>query len=152
MGWKYGAITGVVDILKGLLAVAAIRFFYGNNDLLAFLAGATAVIGHIFPYYLWFKGGKGAATLIGMTLMFDYRIGLLMALTIVLITIITDYIAIGSVIMYSLLPVVAYIMGYSNEIIIIAAVLAIISYFKHVKNFIRISKNEEKGLRSVVKK
>ena len=152
VGWKYGVITALTDILKGVVAVWFIRFLYPDSTFLPFLAGSMAVIGHIFPYYLGFSGGKGLATMIGMALAYDYRIGLIMFITVALITIITNYIAIAAIVMYTLFPVLIYIFGYTSDNIIVAIVLAFIAYYKHHINVIRIINKEEKGLRASLKK
>ena len=63
MGWKYGVIVGLVDILKGIFAVLVVRWIYPDSPDLAYLSGIMAILGHIFPFYLKFRGGKGVATL-----------------------------------------------------------------------------------------
>lgn len=152
MGWKYGVITGLIDILKGVIAVLLVKYIFPHSSLYPFLAGTMAVLGHIFPVYLRFKGGKGTATIVGFALAFDYRLGLILTLTIILMTIITDYISLASVIMYTLLPISNYLFGYGMVLVYLGIFLAIISYFKHYDNMVRIYNGEEKGLRGVLKK
>lgn len=152
MGWKYGVATALVDILKGIVAVLFIRFFFSKSDIFPFIAGSTAVLGHIFPYYLGFRGGKGLATMLGMTLAYDYRIGLILFLVVLIITIVTDYIALGAIVMYSLFPILTLYFGHPIEGVYIGITLALIAYFKHYGNFIRIKNNEESGLRAALKK
>lgn len=151
MGWKCGVITAIIDILKGVVAVLLIKHLYPGSTFLPFLAGTMAVLGHIFPVYLKFKGGKGTATIVGFVMAYDYRMGIILFLTVFLLTIITNYIALASIIMYTTLVFISYLFGYQMEIIYLGIVLAIISYFKHYENMIRILKGQEKGLRGVIK-
>ena len=68
MGVKYGFIVGLVDVLKGLFAVLVIKWIYPGSPDLAYLSGIMAILGHIFPIYLKFKGGKGVSTSFGVAL------------------------------------------------------------------------------------
>jgi glycerol-3-phosphate acyltransferase PlsY len=104
LGWKYGIITAIVDILKGTLAVFIIMKIFPGQPTLYFIAGAFVVIGHIFPVFLGFKGGKGTASIIGISIAIDIKIAIIIVLALVIITIITDYIALGSLAMYTFHP------------------------------------------------
>jgi acyl phosphate:glycerol-3-phosphate acyltransferase len=119
----------------------------GSNN-----AGASAVLGHIFPFFLRFKGGKGAASLIGMLLAIDIKIAIIAILTIVVITLVIDYIALGSIGMFSVLPLTTYAFNYPLICTLIGVLLALICVYKHQINIKRIIKREETGLRKVVKK
>ncbi len=66
MGLKYGFFVALIDILKGIFAVLVVKWIFPNIPDLAYLSGIMAIIGHIFPFYLKFRGGKGVATLVGM--------------------------------------------------------------------------------------
>lgn len=66
LGWRAGVITLAADILKGLIPVLVARHIFGENA--AFVAGVCAVIGHVYPVWLRFHGGKGIATGLGMVL------------------------------------------------------------------------------------
>jgi acyl phosphate:glycerol-3-phosphate acyltransferase len=150
LGWKYGAITALVDILKAVVPVIAFRFLYPDNLFPALLCGTFVILGHIFPINLGFKGGKGAASFIGMFLAFDIRIGIAMILIIVILTLILDYIALGTVMMFTAAPVLTYLWNYRIECIVLGIVLALVCYYKHYINIVRIVKGEEVGLRRVV--
>jgi len=151
MGWKYGGLTAIVDIVKATAAVVITREIYPQYPVLFFVAGSFVLIGHIFPFFLGFKGGKGVASLVGMGLGINIKIGLLTGVLLILLTIIFDYIAIGSITMYLSMPVFTYAFGYSQECIIIVAVLALLGVYKHLSNVKRIIAHEEKGLRAVIK-
>ena len=65
LGWKFGLLVGVVDISKGIGAVLLTRFFAPDLPAIAYVAATCVTLGHIFPFYLKFRGGKGFATFIG---------------------------------------------------------------------------------------
>jgi glycerol-3-phosphate acyltransferase PlsY len=152
LGWKFGALTALIDILKAALAVVVVQAIFPNSKELVFVAGAFAVIGHIYPFFLKFKGGKGAASLIGMTIAIDIKIALIVILAIIILTLVTDYIAVGSMGMFVAMPVTTYIFNYPELCTIIGIALMLICIYKHLANIQRIIKSEEKGLRKVIKK
>lgn len=152
LGWKYGVITALVDIFKAAIAVILIESIFPGSKELLFIAGAGAILGHIFPFFLGFKGGKGAASLIGMLLAIDLKIALISILTIVIITLVIDYIALGSIGMFAVLPLSTYAFNYPLVCTFIGVGLAILSVYKHQINIKRIMRKEEAGLRVVVKR
>ena len=152
LGWKYGAITAFTDVFKASLAVILAGAIFPGSKELIFIAGASAVLGHIFPFFLKFKGGKGAASLIGMLLAIDLRIASIAILTIVIITLVIDYIALGSIGMFAVLPVLTYVFNYPIICTLIGVGLALLCVYKHKINIERIIKKEETGLRKVVNK
>ena len=152
MGWKYGIITAAVDILKASIAVIIIRLLFPDAQYALYIAGAFALIGHIFPFYLGFKGGKGTASLVGMALAIDYKIALIIIISLVILTIVTDFIAIGSLAMYVIMPIATYLFGYSITCIIISALLCVLGFFVHRINIKRLILQEEVGLKAVIQK
>lgn len=152
LGFKYGILTAFIDIAKAILAVYIINRMFPSSVELLFIAGAFVVIGHIFPFYLKFKGGKGAASLIGMVLAIDFKIAIIAVLTIIIITLIIDYIAIGSIAMFIILPISTYLFNYSIICVCIGVLLALLSLYKHKINIWRIIKKEEVGLRKLINK
>ena len=164
MGWKNGLIVGTVDILKAFIAVYIIKIMYAghnNLDLLLILSGVMAVVGHIFPFFMGFRGGKGMACFMGMCLAINPMIGLYVLLSTIIITIITDYVAVASMSAYLFLPIFLalapniFFMGnqsYDICIVSIAFLLAILGIWKHRGNISNILKGQEKGLRDAVKK
>jgi glycerol-3-phosphate acyltransferase PlsY len=151
MGWRFGVITALVDIFKAFIAVK-ISFWIFGGEIEAFTAGTFAVMGHMFPFYLRFKGGKGLASLVGMMLAFRPEIGLAMMVSILFLTIITDYIAVGSLTVYVGLPFILYFYGMDSLVVFEAAGLALIGLWMHIENIKKILRKEEKGLRATLKK
>jgi len=150
LGLKWGFVTFLIDFLKAIIAVLITRFLFPDNTTAIFLSGTFAVLGHIFPVFLGFRGGKGIASLLGMYLAFDWRIGLIIAAIQVIISLITDYVAVGSIVLYLILPVLVYYFGYSTEIIVITILLMILGLYKHYPNIQKIKGGKERGIKSVL--
>lgn len=149
MGLKFGFLVGLIDILKGLLAVLAVKLIYPDNPDLAYLAGIMAILGHIFPFYMKFRGGKGVATLVGMMFGINWKLGVLFALLVAIPALLTDYIVVGSFATFTALPVVTYLSGYPTVFLIIALGLTILCFHLHRGNIQRIMKKEETKISSV---
>jgi len=150
MAWKFGVLTSLADILKAFLAVEISFLFFGGT-VEAFTAGTFAVLGHIFPFYLKFKGGKGLASLVGMMLAFKPEIGLAMMASVLFLTIATDYIAVGSLTVYLGLPVLLFFYGMEKAILLESAALALLGLWLHIGNIKKILRREEKGLRATIR-
>jgi len=154
-GWKYGVIVALIDILKAIIAVLLIKYIYmGSGDVnsLMYITGAFVVIGHNYPFFMKFKGGKGTASLIGMLIAIDWRMALAGILLIVLGTIFTDYITIGTIAMMVSFCICTALFDYGLVPIIISVALSLLSIYNHIPNIRRIVKHEETGLRSTFKK
>ena len=105
-GWKYGIIVALIDIIKPIASIILIHYLWNNilaaDELifLKFLNGLGVILGHNYPFFMKFKGGKGTASLIGMLIAIDIKIAIIGIVLIVLTTIITDYIALGTTLVY----------------------------------------------------
>ena len=152
MGWRFGVVTALADILKAAVAVLLVRHLMGGSGFLALSAGLFSIIGHIYPVFLSFKGGKGAASLIGMAFAFDWRIGTSLALAIVVITIASDYIALGTIFIFAAFPLSLYVLGYPLDYVYMAVLVGTVGIARHISNIKKIIRKEEKGLRAVLKK
>jgi glycerol-3-phosphate acyltransferase PlsY len=150
LGLKYGAVVAVLDILKGTLAVLVVRLTFPGTLELAYLAGLTAVVGHMFPFYLRFRGGKGVAALVGMMFGMDWRLGILFVLLVVVPALASDYIVVGSMTAFSALPVLAYLQGQPPSLVGAAALLTGVSWYLHRENIQRILGGVELKISSVL--
>jgi acyl phosphate:glycerol-3-phosphate acyltransferase len=151
LGWKYGVITALIDILKGTFAILVGRYILDYNVILLFIIGFGVIIGHDFPFYMKFKGGKGTASFIGIFLGINPLIGLLLGAAIILTTVLTDYIAIGTIVMY-IVAIVLTFLNYPVVCTMIIFILTVLTISKHWNNLIKIKKGTEIGLRSTIKK
>jgi len=158
LGWKYGISVALLDIGKAILSLIVIRIFFKNifpHDQLHFylyLNGLSVILGHNYPFYMSFQGGKGTASLIGMLSALDYRIAIIGIAAIVIITIATDYIALGTIALVILFVASTAYLGYSKGCIIISIILATLSIYKHRSNILNIIRKKETGLRSTFRK
>lgn len=152
MGLKYGFIVGLVDILKGMFAVLTVKWIYPDAPDLAYLAGIMAVIGHIFPFYMNFRGGKGVAALVGMMFGVNWKLGLIFFLLVAIPALLADYIVIGSFTSFIALPIATYVLGYPILFTVIGVGLTILCFYLHRANIKRIINKEELKISSVWKK
>lgn len=146
MGWKAGIIVGLHDILKAVLAVYLAKHYFPDIELIGCIAGVAAVMGHMFPFYMRFKGGKGFASYFGMTLALDWKLALCIAIAVIVVTLVTDYIVVGTV--TTVVGVPAYMFfsrGWTIAVVLLIATVVIL--YKHRENFVRIYKGTEIGLR-----
>ena len=142
-GKGLGVLVGACDIFKCTLVVLLARLLFPDIDYLPYIAGVACVIGHMFPFYLSFKGGKGFASFLGMSLGIHWKYFIVIGICIILITLITKYIVLATMATVINYPVfVAF--DTSNWIIVtMVALLSCIIIIKHYKNLIRIAIGEE---------
>ena len=132
----------VFDILKGFLPVL-IAYYLLEDRLYAQITGVFAVIGHIFPIFYKFKGGKGVATALGSVLGFDFALGLICLLTWLITAFLFRYSALSAIVSFTFLPVYTW-LSYENLVITpIYLFLAIIVIYKHKTNIKNLLNNEE---------
>ena len=146
MGWGPGVIVAVHDIGKALLAVVLARHFGQGLPFIGAAAGVACVLGHMFPFFLRFRGGKGFASYLGMTLALNWKFALLVMVIVALVTFISDYIVVGTVTTVLLVPAfMAFTHGLYFSAILCIATAAIL--IKHRENYVRIYRGTEIGLR-----
>ena len=155
MGWNFGIIVAISDILKAYIPVKIIMLIFIDTSYqleCMSIAGMGAVLGHIYPFFMNFRGGKGIACYLGMLMAIDWQLGLMAFSFIAISTIITDYISVGSMALYVIIPTLAYFNESSLTIIICTLILMFVGLIKHSINVQRILNGTEKGLRSVIYK
>lgn len=166
-------LTLLGDIIKGAAAVGLGRyilfpyiFSQTGLELFApvygvFLCGIFCMLGHIFPVFFGFKGGKAVATTVGITLMIDFRITLCAVLVFLIIFLFTKIVSLGSI--FAAASVVLFtgiyfpLWGFDHTgnrlyVILLSAVFALIIICKHRSNIVRLIHGEEKKLASKSKK
>ena len=151
IGWGAGFLVALHDIGKAALAVFLAKLCFPALPEIGAVAGTACVMGHIFPFYLKFKGGKGFASFIGMTLILNWKLALAVMALVLLATVITDYIVVGTTL--AVLTVPAY-QGFAEQSllpVLILGIATVVILFKHRENFVRIYKGTEIGLRSAAK-
>lgn len=150
-GWGAGIAVALHDIGKAALAVCLVKWLLPGLEFAGAVAGTACVLGHIFPFYLGFRGGKGLASYFGMTLALNWKLALVVAAVIILVTLVTDYIAIGTL---STIVVVPAYTAFATRSLMLTAILCVgtlVMLYKHWENILRIWKREEIGLRSTIR-
>lgn len=162
LGWKAGAITFLGDCLKCVAAVAVVRLIYSsthnNISLLAMYAGMGAVLGHNFPFYLKFKGGKGIAATAGLILATNPLMMLIAAVVFILIVAVTRYVSLGSLVLVTLFVIEVVVYGQMGgfsltqpelyEMYAIAVGLMLMAFYRHRANIKRLLNGTENKLGS----
>lgn len=151
LGWGSAIAVGAHDIGKALLSVVLANVLFPDLAFAGAAAGVASVLGHIFPFYLRFKGGKGFAPYIGLTFALNWKLGIAIVVIVALITLITDYLSLGT---FTTIVVVPVWEGIETGTLILPLILLIgtaVIFYKHRENFVRLRNGTEIGLRSTAK-
>lgn len=147
LGWGPAVIVALHDIGKGVAAVLLARLLFPELEHVDAAAGVACILGHIFPFYLGFRGGKGLATYLGVAAALDWRVAIGVALMLVVITVVTNYIALGTIAVSIAVPVALGILTGNLILPLILCVATAVMFFKHWENLVRIQNGTEIGLR-----
>lgn len=147
IGWRWGIFVLLMDMLKGFIPVLMVRLLYPQMELLWFFTGFAVIMGHIYPVFYSFKGGKGSATYGGTLFAITPLYAFIMLIAYFVILLIFDYIVLSTLAVSIVTPIVYYFMGFKIESIIFLILFAIVSIVKHKENYLRLFKGEEVGLR-----
>ncbi|NLL01371.1 MAG: glycerol-3-phosphate 1-O-acyltransferase PlsY [Clostridiales bacterium] len=156
LGPKAGALTLLGDMLKALIVILLVRFvFFSNLDyvrLLSLYTGLGVVLGHNYPVWLKFKGGKGIASTAGAMVAFDPLI-IPFALPVFLISVaITRYVSVGSLLIAMMFPIWTAIRNPGEvHMLLVAFVYTILAFIKHSANIKRLLNGTENKLGQRVK-
>lgn len=134
------AATLLLDAFKGTAAVLIVEHFFGVDA--AVLAGFAAFIGHIFPVWIGFKGGKGVATYLGILLGLAPLMALIFAIVWLVIAFTSRYSSLAALVATLVIPVVLWILGV-DKIAAAMALMTIISWYKHRANIARLTAGTE---------
>jgi glycerol-3-phosphate acyltransferase PlsY len=154
LGWQIGVVVLILDALKGWFAVYLADIFPAeayigmSKPLFQIVLAVCAVLGHIFPIYVGFKGGKGVATLLGVAIaIFPWQVILIELAVFFLIFITSRIVSLGSIIVAISLPLLMWLVfPVELPILILAIVIAIFIPVTHHKNIGRLLRGEEKRL------
>ena len=159
LGTKAGLIVLAGDILKCILAVILCGALFGKAHpdeiyLLKLYAAAGAILGHNFPFYLNFKGGKGIAATAGLICCFHWTFFVMGVIVFFTTFFLTHYVSLGSLLVYLGFVIQLVVEGQMGmfqmdqahlyEMYAVALVLAVIAYTKHRSNIVRLVKGEER--------
>ena len=161
VGKKAAALTLVCDVLKGVVAIV-IAIIVGNivqdsnKELLLQIAGIAVVLGHTFPIFFQFKGGKGVATSLGILLMSNWQIGLICLVFALVLMALTRMVSLGSCAAAVLFPVLTLFINdhytvltegkQGSTYLVYSIIMAVIVLFNHRSNIKRILNGTENKL------
>ena len=157
VGKKAAAITLICDILKGVVAIGIAILLSNipniNKELLVQIAGVCVILGHTFPVFFGFKGGKGVATSLGVLLLSNWQIGLICLVFALVLMVLTRMVSVGSCGAAVLFPVLTLFINehytvltegkQGNTYFIYSVILAVIVLFNHRSNIKRLLNGTE---------
>jgi glycerol-3-phosphate acyltransferase PlsY len=162
MGKKAGIIVMLIDVLKGFLSTQSAVWFFllgyiSSNDMIIYQSafGIAAVLGHIFPVYAKFKGGKGIATLLGMVLSIHIEAAIVCMLVFLIVLLISKYVSLGSMLAALAFPLVLLMPRFYPEqpfLIAFGFVIFFVVVITHQKNIIRLINGEENKAKISIRK
>lgn len=152
LGKTSGIIVMIIDFMKGFLAVKLAALMFPSFEIAGVVAGASAILGHIFPFYLKFRGGKGLATLGGLILATDVKSFMSLAVIAIIAVLITDWGCSASFAAAILYPFFYFIKTESFICLAILEITCICVIVKHFANIPRLKEGNEPSVRATFKK
>ncbi len=145
------AIVFILDLLKGAAVVLIARAIYPRTDVCACVAGFGAILGHSFPCYYDFKGGKGVATSFAVLLVLDWRVALIALGVFLILAAITRYVSVGSIAAAIAAPAAAITfkcLGLDSSLALCVFTVAagLLCVLRHTENIKRLAKGTENRL------
>ena len=137
------AITLIGDAGKGALAVLLTHLLTNGSPAMIALAGGSAFVGHLFPVWLKFNGGKGVATFYGVLLSAAFPVGALAGLTWIAMAFLFRMSSLAALTAAALAPLFAFAVDAPSPIVVLAAVMAVLIFIRHHENIRRLLKGEE---------
>lgn len=145
-GFGWSVVVFLHDAGKAALAMFLARLLFPGVSAAVYVAGVAAVIGHVFPFYLRFRGGKGFAAYMGIILMLNWKVGLLVLLLVAVLTLVTNYIVVGTFATVIGYPIYTALISGGLVAVLILCIASAIVIFRHRENLVRLANGTEIGL------
>ena len=138
-----GALCAVFDVCKAFAVTLAVKLLFPDDPLLFAVAASFSILGHIFPFYMKFRGGKGLACLGGVFLAFDLRVFGIMLLCELILALVLNYICVVPMTAAVALPVLFGLMTKNVPGSLLLAAVAVVILWRHSENIRRIRQGRE---------
>ena len=133
-----GYSTLILDILKAVLPIIFVKNYYPD---FIYIASLSAFLGHVFPVWLYFKGGKGVATYVGILFVLDLTYGCVFIISWALTFLISKYSSLSSILASFIVPI--YILIFVNSYSIFFIIMFVLIFYTHRENVKRLKNKEE---------
>ena len=147
VGGRMASIVLIADIIKGILAVLLVRYFFESNLQLELLTAIASLLGHNYSIFLGFKGGRGVATGLGLILLFMPDVCIFSFTVWLVIVFVTRYVSLGSIVGAFITPIVAYYRGYPIELVLFALAACVFVIVRHYENMKRLIAGTESKIK-----
>lgn len=141
------AIVFILDMLKGMAAVGIASLLDVDPGVMM-LSGLAAVVGHNWPIFLGFRGGKGIATTIGVMILLTFLAAVIAGVVAILIILLTRYVSLGSLFFAAILPLLIAVLDYPTSFIYISLLVTLLAFLRHASNIKRLINGTENKMSS----
>lgn len=143
LGWGPAVLVLALDIAKGVTAVWLGHWLSSGVLWVEVACGAAVIIGHNWPLYFGFRGGKGVATMIGVTATLAFWPSLVISAVVIAVIAITRYVSVGSLLYALLFPLVVWWLDKPQELIWFGLFVFVMTWFKHRSNLVKLWQGTE---------
>jgi acyl phosphate:glycerol-3-phosphate acyltransferase len=148
LGKKYAILVLLLDIVKGMIAVWIGQWLAPEPVWVPVAAGLAAIVGHNWPVFFGFRGGKGIATTIGVVATLAFVPALIAGIAAIIVIAITRYVSLGSLIFTGLLPIIIWWMGRGEELLAASLIIMVFAFLRHRTNVVKLIQGRENKLGS----
>lgn len=146
LGKGPAAVVFLLDALKGVASVGMGNMISHGDHILMIVCGIAAVVGHNWPVFLRFRGGKGIATTVGVAASCFFGATLVSGILAILFIVITRYVSLGSLVLTIFIPVVMWIMNYSGLMIGLMLIITAMAVWRHKQNILNLIHGKERKI------
>jgi len=136
----------LLDAIKGMAAVAIAWWISDYNTVIGALAGIFAIIGHNWPIFFQFRGGKGIATTIGVALLISPLAFIISVLLCVAVIAITRYVSVGSLVFVTAFPISLYFISHNVSLCLVVLIITVFGFVRHYSNIRNLLAGKERKI------